>query len=92
MIVSVEMWMTKNRKSPNFQENWKMGVGDSSIFTSGGCGSTEGLKKYLDKCVLILTLFCVGFDRMLVYLNGYLLHVYNLIKVFNSFNGTNLGH
>lgn len=78
------MWMTKNRESTNFQKDPEMGVGDGSTFTSGGCGSMVGLEKYLDRCVLIHTLFYLGFDRMFVYLNRYLLHVYNFIKVFNS--------
>lgn len=43
------------------------------------------LKKYFNRCVLIfILLICMGFDRMLVYMNDYqLVYVYSLIKVIN---------
>lgn len=81
MIASIKVWMTK--ELPGISEN---GSGVGSIFTSGGCGSMFlCLKKYFNRCVLILTLLiCTGSDRKLVYLNDYqLVHVYSLIKVFN---------
>lgn len=55
MIASIKIWMTKERESTNFQEYQKMGVGLVVSFTSGGCGSMFlCLKKYFNRCVLIL--------------------------------------
>lgn len=50
-----------------------MGSGVGSIFILGGCGLMFlCLKKYFNRCVLIfILLICMGFDRMLVYLNDY---------------------